>query len=420
MLWALHPVQVETVAWISETTNTLSGLFYLLTLLFFVRGLKIEERNGRGESIRNDALIWLCAALAMAAKSSTVILPLVLALIAWWKEGRLSGRQAARIAPVLVLSLIVGAVTLWMQHLQEASAVGALGMRSWPERVAVAGCALWFYLGKLLWPHPLIAIYPRWTIDPTQAFAYLPLAAWVVVLFFLWRQKEPVSRGLFLAAAYFTAVLLPVLGFADQSYFRFSFVADHFQYLADMGPLALAGAGLAAFFSLFASKARWLTPVLAVGVFCLLGALTWLRTWAFGSPETLWTDTLAKNPHCATAYDNLGWTFAREGRIDEAISLYRQALEIDPRSFGARYNLGNALLQNGQVTEAIVEYRQALDIRPDDASTHSNLGVALLQSGDVEQAVAQYKEALRLKPGDPGALHNLAEAQALLKKHSGE
>ena len=243
-LWALHPVQVESVAWITEMKNTESGLFFLLSILFFVRWLRARDLDGRTGGGWNYALTLLFAALAMASKSSTVILPVVLCLCAWWVEGRWHWRNLARVAPIFLMSIAASALSMWTQGLQLATVTDPQWVRSWPERLATAGDAVWFYLGKLLWPHPLITIYPRWQIDAGQWFSYLPLLAVIIVLFILWLKRESWSRPWFFVFAYFLAALLPVLGLVDNSIFRYSLVFDHFQYLASMGPLALAGAGM--------------------------------------------------------------------------------------------------------------------------------------------------------------------------------
>ena len=202
---------------------------------------RLDGRTGGGW---NYALTLLFAALAMASKSSTVILPVVLCLCAWWMEGRWQWRNLARVAPIFLMSVAASAVSMWPQELQLAAATDPQWARSWPERLVTAGDAVWFYLGKLLWPHPLITIYPRWQIDAGQWFSYLPLLAVIVVLFILWLKRETWSRPCFFVFAYFLVALFPVLGLVDHSFWRYSFVADHLQYLASMGPLALAGAGM--------------------------------------------------------------------------------------------------------------------------------------------------------------------------------
>ncbi len=221
-LWALHPVGVESVAWITEMKNTESGLFFLLSILFFVRWLRSRDLDGRTGVGWNYTLTLIFAALAMASKSSTVILPVVLCLCAWWMEGRWRWRNVARVLPIFLMSIAASALSIWTQGLALAQAVtDPQWVRTWPERLATAGDAVWFYLGKLLWPHPLITIYPRWQIDTTQWVSYLPLLAVIVILSIFWLKRELWSRACFFAFAYFIAALLPVLGTDRQSHFSF-------------------------------------------------------------------------------------------------------------------------------------------------------------------------------------------------------
>jgi protein O-mannosyl-transferase len=399
-LWALHPVQVESVAWISEMKNTESGLFFLLSILFFVRELREHNKW-------NYALILLFAAMAMASKSSTVILPVVLCLCAWWVEGQWRWRNLVKVTPIFLMSVAASALSIWTQGVQLARANDPQWVRTWPERLAAAGDAVWFYLGKLLWPHPLITIYPRWEIDANQWVSYLPLLAVMIVLFILWLKRESWSRPYFFTFAYFLVALLPVLGLFDNPIFRYSLVFDHFQYLASMGPLALAGAGLAWFADFAIPRRPWLPSIPGVGVLLILGILSWQRAWAYESEATLWTDTLAKNPNCWAAYNNLGNAFFKKGQIDGAIDQYQKALEINPNYVEARGNLGLALLQKGQMDDAIAEYEEALKIDPTYAEGHDNLGTVLLQKGHANEAMTQYQKALEFNPNYAEAHYNL-------------
>ena len=268
-LWALHPVQVESVAWITETKNTESGLFFLLSIFFFLRLLRLEDMAEKKVAGRDYGLTLLFAALAMASKSSTVILPLILLLCGWWMEGRWQWRNLARVAPIFVMSLVAAALTMWTVELQKDYSDHQWD-RTWPERLVTAGSAVWFYLGKLLWPHPLVTVYPRWQPDAGQWVSYLPLLAVIVVFLILWIKRETWARPWFFAFAYFLAALLPVLGLVDHFILRYSLVFDHFQYLASMGPLALAGAGVARLAD-FAVPARpYLRTILAGGGSCSL------------------------------------------------------------------------------------------------------------------------------------------------------
>ena len=347
-LWALHPVQVESVAWVTELKNTESGLFFLLSIFFYVRWLRAQGINGQNGGGWKYALILIFAALAMASKSSTVVLPVVLCLCAWWTEGRLRWRNLARVGPIFLMSVAAGVVSIWTQGLQLATSNDPQWARSWPERLVAAGDAVWFYLGKLIWPYPLITIYPRWQIDAGQWVTYLPLLAVIAVLFILWLNRESWSRYCFFVFAYFLVTLLPVLGLVDNYIFRYSLVFDHFQYLASMGPLALAGVGLVGLADFAIPMRPWLQSSLAAGLLLVLAILSWQRNLAYESQETLWTDTLAKNPKCWMAHNNLGSALVKKGERDEAIAQFQKALEINPKYPEALYNLGSNLLSKGQ------------------------------------------------------------------------
>src|SRR5271166_6066450 len=410
-LWALHPVAVESVAWISEMKNTESGLFFLLSILFFVRWLRSRDLDGRTGGGWNYTLTLIFAALAMASKSSTVILPVVLCLCAWWMEGRWRWRNVPRVLPIFLMSIAGSALSIWTQGLALAQAVTDPQLvRTWPGRLATAGDAVWFYLGKLLWPHPLITIYPRWQIDTTQWVSYLPLLAVIVILSIFWLKRELWSRACFFAFAYFIAALLPVLGLIDNPIFRFSLVFDHFQYLGSIGPLALVGTGLAWFSDLTIPKKPWLQSSLCAGLLLILGMASWQRTWAYESHETLWTDTLAKNPDSWLGHCNLGLALFQKGQVDDAIAQYEKALEIYPNYVAAHYNLGNALLQKGQLDAALAQYEKAVEIDPNDAAAHINLGNALFQKEQLDEAVAQFQKAVEINPNDAEAQYNLGNA----------
>jgi len=218
-LWALHPVEVESVAWITEMKNTESGLLFLLSILFFVRWLRAKDIDGQTGGGWNYALTLLFAALAMASKSSTVILPVVLCLCVWWMEGRWRWRYLARVVPILLMAIAASALSIWTQSLQLTTVTDPTWVRTWPERLATAGDAVCFYLGKLLWPHPLMTIYPRWQIDGGQWVSYLALLAVISILSIFWLKSERWSRACFFAFAYFYGGLTASTGIDGQFYF---------------------------------------------------------------------------------------------------------------------------------------------------------------------------------------------------------
>jgi len=413
-LWALHPVQVESVAWITEIKNTQSGLFYLLSILFFMKYLRARDSNPEGEerisSGWNYGLTLLFAALAMASKSSTVILPVVLCLCAWWIEGEWQWRKLARIAPIFLLSVAACALSIWTQGIQLETANDPQWARAWPERLITAGDAVWFYLSKLLWPHPLITIYPRWQIEIEQWISYLPILAVLMVLSVLWLKSGSWSRSCFFAFAYFLMALFPILGFLNVYFFRYSFVSDHLQYLAGMGPLALMGAVLARLADLIIPRRCKLQSALSAGLLLVLGTLSWQRACVYESHETLWMDTLRHNPAAWSAYNNLGSAFLRKKQLDKAIEQFQKALEINPNNAGAHNNLGDALSQKGRIDEAIEQFQKALEINPNFAEAHSNLGNALVQKGLVNEAMIQYEKSLEIDPNYAEAHYNLGVA----------
>jgi tetratricopeptide (TPR) repeat protein len=398
-LWAVHPVAVESVAWVVELKNTQSGLFFLLAVLFFLKWLKKEPVPGALPAL---VLMLVCAFLAMASKSSTVVLPVVLCLCAWWAQGRLEKRVLLWVMPVFFLSAAASAVSLWTQHhaLQDGD---AYWVRTVPQRVAGAGDAVWFYLGKLVWPHPVITNYARWHIDAGAATAYLPGLAVIVALALFWVKAAGWARPWFMAFTYYVVALLPALGLFDNIIFRYSLVFDHLQYLASMGPLALAGAGLH-------EVSRWIGPprarVAAAVVLVLLATLSWQRARTFHSDSTLWTATLLVNPNSWAGDNNLGCDAFYDGRNDEAIVFFQKAIALNPHYPDPYRNLGAALIKEGRVQEAIAAFRETARLSPNDSMAHLDLGKALVDNGAQGEGFAELTQALKLQP-------NLAEAYSI-------
>jgi protein O-mannosyl-transferase len=409
-LWALHPVMVQSVAWVTELKNTQSCLFYLLSILCFLKA----DAQERGEPVRWWRFGWalLFFVMAITSKPSTVMLPAVLALCLWWRKRAWRGRNIATLIPFLVISAVASAWTVWEQKFH-SGAIGAEWTHTWPERLIIASRALWFYLAKLVWPDSLTFIYPRWRIDASQPLAYLPVLAAAGALAILWLNRNGRLRPLFFAAAYFVISLFPVLGFFDVYFFRYSFVSDHFQYLASMGPLALAAAGI--------TKA--LVPVQRVSslrlVVCgtllfALGFLTWRRSAVYRDGVTLYRDTLKKSPDCWMAHYNLAIALRGEGESEQAVAHYQQAMALRPEYAEAHYNLARILVETGEFEDAIAHYEKALTINSADAEAYNNLGSTLLQIGRVDEAIVRYQKALAIRPDYADASCNLASA--LLQK----
>lgn len=415
-LWALHPVQVESVAWITEQKNTQSSIFYLLCILAFLRWhAEQPARPGR------YALALLCAVLAILSKSSTVMLPVVLGLCAWWVDGQWRRRTGLALLPFAFVSFAASLWTIWEQKYAN-HALGAEWSQSWPQRMVVAGKDIWFYLGKLAWPRPLIFIYPRWNPDPGHLSSYLPLMAAALFLALLWFLREGRLRPVFFAVAYFVVSLFPVLGFFNVYFFRYSFVGDHFQYLASMGPLALAGSAVAALCSLAPPAARATARTCAAALLLIpTGLLTWLQCGVYFNLETLWRSTLAANPAAFIAHYDLADVLVHEGHLDEAALQYREQLALMPASVEAAGNLANILLMQGHIAAAVAQYEKLLTLDPSSSQAHGNLSAALLREGRMEEAIAHARTAVQLEakaapagqpPADAAMLRLLAAAYA--------
>ncbi|HUB67451.1 MAG TPA: tetratricopeptide repeat protein, partial [Candidatus Methylacidiphilales bacterium] len=406
-LWALHPVEVESVAWVTELKNVQSGLFFLLSIFFFIRWLKDQNAAAPTGLNWNYALTLLFAALAMASKSSAVVLPAVLCLCAWWMEGRWRWPNLVRVAPVVPLSVAASALAIWTQEVRLAVDPQAWWAGTWPERLALSGDAVWFYLGKLAWPDPLMTIYPRWEMDAGRWVAFGGLVLVIIVLLILGHKAGSWARPWLFGLGYFLVALLPVLGFFSNPIFRYSLVFDHFQYLASMGPLALAGAGLVRLVDRFIPEKRWLRLALGAGILLMVALASGKRAWIYQSQETLWSDALTKNLNCWAAYNGLGDVLLEKGQADRAITEYRTALRINPKYADAHTNLGNALVQKGELDEAVSEFQKALEIDPNFTLARYGLGNALFQKGQVDEARDQYQQVLKIDPHFASAYNGL-------------
>jgi len=436
-LWALHPVMVQSVAWVTELKNTQSCVFYLLSILFF---LKWEDQRvalpGSLQWQIGDrrslvfALSLFSFLLATLSKPSVVMLPFVLALCVWWMRGKIRWRDMLAFAPFALISIVASAWTIWEQRFH-ARAVGPDWVQTFPERLIIAGQAIWFYLGKLVWPHPLIFIYPRWHVDPSNVVLYLPLMAAIAAVIAFWFLRTLLGRAFFFAAAYYVISLFPVLGFFSVYFFRYSFVSDHFQYLASMGPLALIGAGITTLLFRFCETTEdfvsspdptprssktvasrrgrlVLSSALCGILLVLLGFLTWRQTAEYHDLFALYTATLEKNPRCWMAHYNLGIVLREQGDADQAIEHYRQAVALRPDYAEAHYNLGRLLVEKGQLNDAIGHYERAAAINPADAAAQNNLGVTLFGIGRADDAIVHYQKALEIRPDYAEASCNLA------------
>ena len=402
-LWALHPVMVQSVAWITELKNTQSCFFYLLSILFF---LKADDSAAETQRRWRFGLSLAFFVMAITSKPATVMLPVVLILCLWWRRGGLRSRDVAPIVPFVLISAAASGWTIWEQKFH-SGALGAEWSQTWPERLVIAGRDVWFYAGKLFWPNPLIFIYPRWHVDATQPVNFLPLIAAVGGGLLLWLKRNGPLRPVFFAVAYFILSLFPVLSFFNVYFFRYSFVSDHFQYLAAMGPLALIGSGVAVAAASLEKRSSWIQAGAGAVLLLILATLTWAQTKNYADAEALYRATIEKNPSCSLAYNNLGAIAFQEHRLDEAQGYYEKALAVEPGIPESQYNIGNVLFAKNDFAQAIGAYEGALRGQPDNITARNNLAVSLIATGHIDQAIEQLNEALRLRPNDADTHYNL-------------
>jgi len=343
--FALHPVQVESVAWITELKNLLSTAFSLLAVLCWLR---FDDEEGPARR-RWYAFSLVTFALALLSKATAVTLPAVLLLLAWYRARRPLSRQLPSLAPYAVLSLAMGLLTMWWERTHQG-ARGELFDFTLLERLLISGRAIWFYLGKLVWPAPLVFSYPRWQIDVRDPWQYAwPIAALCAAAALWWRRRA-LGGGLALAGAFFAVCLAPMLGLISLYTFAFTFVADHYQYLACLGPLALAAGLLAALRS--RPRLRAACTVAAMAVLIALGGATWARTHAYRDRETLWRDTLAENEQSWLALANLADELFAQGRYAEAKPFYERSLVLLPTSVEVLRSLGLIYAREGDLGTA--------------------------------------------------------------------
>jgi len=423
-LFALHPVQVESVAWITERKNVLSGVFYFAAALFLLAAFRVrllsEADGGHGPDavrVRDYALGTLFFACALLSKTVTASLPAAVLLVLAWKSGGVRKHHVVWLAPLFVLGAGSGLVTAWIER-HHVGAEGEAWNLSWVERCLIAGRAVWFYATKLVWPVNLTFIYPRWTIDAGSIAQYLYPATLLGLTAALWRLRRRIGAGPLVASLFYVGTLFPALGFLNVFPMRYSFVADHFQYLAAAGPLALAGGGLATWCSGIERTRAKAGRAFVLLLLASLAILTFRQCRVYQGLEALWRDTLAKNPSAWIAHTNLGLILVQSNRVAEGMDHYRESIRLEPSLIEPRLNLGAVLEREGRPDEAIALLQEAVAKWPDSAVARFNLGTALSKRGRLAEAIPHFQEAVRLRPDLVEAAYNLGTAYYQLGRHA--
>ena len=414
-VFAVHPVNVESVAWITQRKNVLAMLFYLVALNQFLK-FEISNRRWHYQTALGAFL------LAMLSKGAVVAMPLVLLLLAWWKNGRVTRTDLFRAIPFLVVAIVMSGVEIWFQQVR---AIGGETIRDAgvAERLMATGPVAWFYLHKTLLPIELSFVYPLWTFDATRVSQWLPLCAGVTVLGTLaWATRAGLNRGPLAAVLYTLSSLGPVLGLVDIYFFRYSLVADHYQYIAMPGLLALFVGG-----ATHLARARGIDRLTrrtaSVAVVAVLAGLTWQQVGIYRSPQQLWKDTLAKNPSCWLAHNQLANLVSTRSQFDDARQHYLTALELIEHQFGAGHvetarvhnNLGVLLGQASRDSTdptlmpiAITHLEKACRIAPQRGEYVESLAGVLKERGRNDRAISHLTRHVGRQPADRSAWLMLA------------
>jgi tetratricopeptide (TPR) repeat protein len=401
-IFALHPVQVESVAWVAERKNVLMGVFFFLTLWAWIKF--IDGRRERPALYYILALVFFASSLA--AKTTACTLPAALFLILWLEKIPINGKRIGQIAPFIAMSAVMSIIAMRWEHAhtgihQTALAVGL------PQRILIASRAIWFYAGKLFWPFDLSANYPQWKISPGNPLAYVWLLMAAGAAGILWRARRRAGRAVETGILFFVLTLGPMLGLVMHALYVYTFVADHFQYIACIGLIAPAAAGLTIALNRMAPNFPFLRALVGLALLIGLGTLTWNRAAIYEDSQTLWQATLAQNPDSAVAHAGLGNVEYKNGEIDSAIAHFRKAIELNPNYIESYYNISTCLLRAGRAAEAINYCHDELKRFPDDAVGHKTLAEALDRQGDTANAIAEYRKAIQIDPDFAAAYGNL-------------
>ena len=443
LIFAVHPVNVESVAWISQRKNLMAMLFFLLSILCYVRHIELARLRLAAKQIPHpssliphrsflSAWYWLSLAgfvCAMLGKVSAVVLPVVLLGVLWSKRsdkaaavsdtGKTASRPFMReelinTGPFFLVAVVFAALNVWFQSHNTIAVIRNAGFL---ERLLGAGYVIWFYLYKAVLPVNLAMIYPQLRIEAASPLCWLPLGAALAVTFVLCVYRKTWARPFLPAWAFFCLALTPVMGFWDTLFMQISLVADHYQHIALIAVAALASAG----FSVWIVRMRAAPRSAAIGAAALAVVLLALATWRqsalYRDNFTIARDTLDKNPECWMAQYNLGVATARAGSPAEAIEYFRKALEGYPEFADANYNMADALLELGLLREAAEQYLRVLQVRPDHAAAHYNLANVLLQMGRNRDAIEHFRRAIACEPDFAEAYYNLANVFSETGQH---
>lgn len=408
LLFAVHPVNVESVAWVAERKNVLAMFFFTITAWAFIRYTQTDQKRFYGLSL--TAFV-----LSLLAKPAAAPWPVVAFALMWWTSRNavtpseklvspwpLVAKCFVRTLPFFLLTIVLSAATVWFQYNRAIGKVdGHLHYPDLLTRMTAAASIPWFYLGKALVPWGLTLAYPLWNVNPHALIYWLPAVAFLALFMVLWVYRERGAKPYLVGLAYFVLLISPVLGFFKMASHRYCFVADRWEYFALPAVTVLVAITL---------KRFKFFNIAAVIIATTFACLSFAQAKVYRNHESLWRDALQKNPSSWLAANGLGFSLQAAGRLDDAIACYNRSLGINPDQAEAHCNIGDALLSQGKTILATEHFREAIRIDPTYATSHYNLACVLQQEGKIDEAVSEYREALRTHSDWAHAHYNLGTA----------
>ncbi len=409
LIFAIHPVNVESVAWISSRKNLTAMFFFLASILCYLKMDPLSacgQSQNRNYSPMTNRWYWMSVTafvLAMLGKGSVAVLPVLLLGINWWQRP-LTRKDLLQLVPFFIIAAVLTIVNVWFQkHGQEQIIRNA----DFLERLLGAGGVVWFYLEKALLPLNLSFVYQQWHIQYGNMLWWLPLLAAVVATVVLWQFRQTWGRHLLFAWSFFCISLVPVMGFIDVGFMKHSLVSDHYQHIAILSVIGLAVAGWHQWRRQMQGVKRLAANIAATFVVSMLMLLTWQQSWFYRDAVMLYRKTIQNNPECSIIYYELGSKMVETGRFAEAMEYYQQVLKRNPKDTHSYCNIGYCLSMLGRSPEAIEYMKQALRLEPTDANTYVNLANVISKTGELSEALDYCRQALRLKPDFPEAHYNM-------------
>ena len=409
-LFAVHPLHVESVAWVIERKDVLSGLFYLASVLTWFRFVK---RPGW----RDYFLVIVFFSAGLLSKSVVVTLPMALLIWHWWRENRITQLDLVRLAPLFAVGLAITGADLAFYQSREPLDLGY----SLFERTVIAAHAFWFYVGKLFWPFDLAIIYPFW--DHSNPFEWLYVGAIAATAGGMWIMRRRWGRGPIACFLFFAVTLSPALGFIDYGYMQYSFVADRFQYLAGIGVIALAVGTLVPAVNALGKmtgvphvphRSAQFIALVVIGVYSWQ---SWQQTRLYRDNVTLNSHIIAQNPVAKNAHLNLSAALAIQENFNDALAAIEIAVQLDPDSYMVQSNLGLLLVEFGRYDEALAAASRAIEIDPKGDNVFLNHSKVLISMGRLVDAEESLRRANQAEPGRFDILQNLGESLRLQKKY---